>query len=77
MEMNDDITVRLRDWLSWPNADEAILEIQTLRVKAYNWEQTAKILAVDLGNQELANEIYEDVQDGLYDKVRARIKDGD
>ena len=39
-----------------------------------DWEQTAKMLAMDLGNLEYAQEIYDDVSDGLYEKVRERIK---
>ncbi len=72
--MSKDITVRLRDLLSWENADEAILEIQILRQMVRDWEQTAKMLAMDLGNLEYAQEIYDDVSDGLYEKVRERIK---
>ena len=74
MLMPKDITVRLRDLLSWENADEAILEIQILRQMVRDWEQTAKMLAMDLGNLEYAQEIYDDVSDGLYEKVRERIK---
>jgi hypothetical protein len=72
--MSEDITVRLRDLLSWENADEAILEIQILRQMVRDWEQTAKMLAMDLGSLEFAQEIYDDVSDGLYEKVRERIK---
>jgi hypothetical protein len=72
--MPEDITVRLRDMLSWENADEAIMEIQILRQMVRDWEQTAKMLAMDLGSLEFAQEIYDDVSDGLYEKVRERIK---
>jgi hypothetical protein len=72
--MPEDITVRLRDLLSWENADEAIMEIQILRQMVRDWEQTAKMLAMDLGSLEFAQEIYDDVSDGLYEKVRERIK---
>lgn len=72
--MTEDITKRLRDLLSWENADEAILEIQILRQMVRDWEQTAKMLAMDLGSLEYAQEIYDDVSDGLYEKVRERIK---
>jgi hypothetical protein len=72
--MSEDITVRLRDLLSWENADEAILEIQILRQMVRDWEQTAKMLAMDLGSLEFAQEIYDDVSHGLYEKVRERIK---
>lgn len=71
--MLDDITVRLRDFLSWENADEAILEIQTLRQMVRDWKQTAEMLAMDLGKVEYAQVVYEDVADGLYEKVRARL----
>jgi hypothetical protein len=72
--MSEDITARLRDLLSWENADEAILEIQILRQMVRDWEQTAKMLAMDLGSLEFAQEIYDDVSHGLYEKVRERIK---
>ena len=72
--MTEDITVRLRDFLSWEHADEAILEIQILRQMVRDWEQTARMLAMDLGNLEYAQEIYDDVADGLYEKVRERLK---
>ena len=71
--MSEDITVKLRDFLSWENADEAILEIQILRQMVRDWEQTARMLATDLGNLEYAQEIYDDVSSGLYEKVRARL----
>lgn len=71
--MSDDIVTRLRDFLSWENADEAILEIQILRQMVRDWEQTARLLATDLGNLEYAQEIYDDVSSGLYEKVRARL----
>ena len=72
--MNEDITVRLKDFLSWENADEAILEIRILRQMVRDWEQTAKMLAMDLGKVEYAQAVYEDVSEGLYEKVRERIK---
>lgn len=72
--MSKDITVRLRDLLSWENADEAILEIQTLRQMVRDWKQTAEMLAMDLGKVEYAQAVYEDVSEGLYEKVRERIK---
>jgi hypothetical protein len=72
--MSDDIVDRLQNRLFWSDAEEAIKEIVALRKTAYDWEQTAKMLAIDLGNVELAYEIYEDIQDGLYDKVRERLR---
>lgn len=48
-------------------------EIEILRKMVLDWEQTAKMLAMDLGNIELATEIYEDVASSLYDKVRSRL----
>lgn len=71
--MSDDITTRLGNFLSWPNAEAAIREIEILRKMVRDWEQTAKMLAMDLGRIEYAVEIYEDIQDGLYDKVRERL----
>jgi hypothetical protein len=72
--MSEDITVRLKDLLSWEHADEAIMEIRILRQMVRDWEQTAKMLAMDLGSLEYAQEIYDDVSEGLYEKVRERIK---
>jgi hypothetical protein len=72
--MAEDITVRLRDLLSWEHADEAIMEIRILRQMVSDWEQTAKMLAMDLGKVEYAQAVYEDVSEGLYEKVRERIK---
>ena len=72
--MQDDITVRLGNFLSWENAEEAIREIELLRKMVADWEQTAQMLAMDLGNFKFAEKIYDDVADGLYEKVRERIK---
>jgi len=72
--MSEDITVRLRDLLSWENAEEAIKEIEFLRKEAADWKQTAQMLAMDLGKIEYAAVVYDDVQSGLYEKVRERIK---
>ena len=71
--MSEDITVKLQDFLSWENAHEAVSEIQILRKIANDWKQTAKILAMDLGHVEYAEEIFEDIASGLYDKVRGRM----
>jgi hypothetical protein len=71
--MNTDIVSRLRKMLSWDNAEEAVQEIEILRKMVRDWEQTAKMLAMDLGRIEYADEIYDDVQSGLYDKVRERL----
>lgn len=75
--MSEDITVRLRDLLSWGNSEEAIKEIEFLRKEVAGWKQTAQMLAMDLGKIEYAAEIYDDVQSGLYEKVRERLKSGD
>lgn len=72
--MPDDIIERLQTRLFWSDADDAIKEITALRIAAYNWEQTAKMLAIDLGSVEIAYELYEDITDGLYDKVRERMQ---
>ena len=54
--------------------DEAVFCIDYLAKKALDWEQTARMLAIDLGHVEYADAVYEDVRDGLYDKVRERLK---
>ena len=46
-----------------------------LRVEAHHWKHTAEILALDLGHPEYAQEIYKGVRDGIYDKVRQRLRD--
>jgi hypothetical protein len=75
--MQGDITVRLGNFLSWENAEEAIQEIELLRKIVADWEQTARMLAMDLGNIQFASKIYDDVQSGLYEKVRERLKSAD
>lgn len=75
--MNNDITARLKTFLSWGNSEEAVKEIEFLRKEVADWKQTAQMLAMDLGRIEYASEIYDDVQSGLYEKVRERLKSGD
>jgi hypothetical protein len=72
--MTNDITSKLGNFLSWENAEEAIKEIEFLRKEAADWKQTAQMLAMDLGKIEYAAAVYDDVQSGLYEKVRERIK---
>jgi hypothetical protein len=71
--MTEDIVNRLENRLFWSDAEEAANEIQLLRKIADDWRQTAKTLALDLGHAEYAQEVYEDISSGLYDKVRGRI----
>lgn len=73
--MSEDIVDKLNNRLFWSDAEEAINEIKLLRKIAYNWQQTAKVLALDLGHAEYAQEIFEDISSGLYDKVRGRISE--
>jgi hypothetical protein len=75
--MTNDITSKLGNFLSWENAEEAIKEIKFLRKEASDWKQTAEMLAMDLGKIEYAAAVYDDVQSGLYDKVRERLKTND
>jgi hypothetical protein len=49
-------------------------EILILRKMVLDWEQTAKMLAMDLGHIEYADSIYDDIQSGLYEKVRIRLR---
>lgn len=79
--MSDDIVMRLRVATVADTAKslyqlmtDAADEIELLRKMVADWEQTAQMLAVDLGKVEYAQAIYEDIQDGLYDKVRERMK---
>jgi hypothetical protein len=78
--MTEDIVNRLENRLFWSDAEEAINEIKSMRESvdiwrkvAQDWQQVSEMLAIDLGNVELAFEIYGDVKDGLYDKVRDRM----
>lgn len=73
--MDNDITSKLGNFLSWDNSEEAIKEIEFLRKEAADWKQTAEMLAIDLGKIEYAATVYDDVQSGLYDKIRQRIQD--
>jgi len=38
-----------------------------------NWKETAEALAISLGDVEIAQNVYEDIRDGLYDIVRERM----
>jgi hypothetical protein len=71
--MNEDIINRLENRLFWSDAEEAVNEIKNLRKTAADWKETAQLLAVDLGKIEYAQALYEDISDGLYDKVRERM----
>jgi hypothetical protein len=53
---------------------DMITEIKYWKKIATDWQQTAKMLAIDLGDAEIAIEVYEDIKDGLYDRVRERMK---
>ena len=71
--MNEDIINRLENRLFWSDAEEAVNEIKNLRKTVADWKETAQLLAVDLGKIEYAQALYEDISDGLYDKVRERM----
>lgn len=49
-------------------------DIQNWKKIADNWKKTAEALAIDLGKIEYAQTAYEDITDGLYDTVRARMQ---
>jgi hypothetical protein len=79
--MNTDIVSKLRKMLSWNNAEEAITEIESLREEirglrkmVADWKETAEMLAIDLGNPDCAIEVYIDIKEGLYDKIRNRMQ---
>ena len=48
-------------------------DIQKFKKIADNWRKTAIALATDLGNPDIAIDLYEDIQSGLYDTVRERM----
>lgn len=72
--MDEDIIEKMKNRLFWSDAEEAITEIHLLRQMVQDWKQTAEMLAMDLGKVEYAQAVYEDVSEGLYEKVRERIK---
>jgi len=53
---------------------DMITEIKHWKKIANDWQQTAEMLAIDHGDVQIAMELYMDIKDGLYDKVRERIK---
>ena len=38
-----------------------------------DWKKTAEHLAINIGNVKSAQEIYQDIADGLYDRVREKM----
>jgi hypothetical protein len=52
---------------------DMIAEIKHWKKIANDWQQTAEMLAIDLGDVQIAMELYMDIKDGLYDKVRERM----
>lgn len=40
---------------------------------AQDWKKTAELLAINIGNVKSAQEIYQDIADGLYDRVREKM----
>ena len=50
-------------------------EADKWRITAHQWMRTAEMLAIDLGDINIAKEVYEDIRSGLYDKVRERINE--
>jgi hypothetical protein len=48
--------------------------VEVWRKTAQDWQQTAEMLAIDLGDIRIAFDLYADIKDGLYDKVRERLK---
>ena len=48
-------------------------DIQNWKKIADDWRKTSLALAQDLGNQDIAIDLYEDIRSGLYDTVRERM----
>jgi hypothetical protein len=83
MRWNVDIVEIVGRFIGWFNSNQGhervhmqdmIAEIKHLKKIANDWQQTAEMLAIDLGDVKIAMETYTDIKDGLYDKVRERIK---
>jgi hypothetical protein len=53
---------------------DMITEIKHWKKIANDWQQTAEMLAIDLGDVQIAMELYMDIKDGLYEKVRERMQ---
>jgi hypothetical protein len=41
---------------------------------AYDWKQTAEMLAIELGDKKIADDVYEGIRDRMYKNVRKRMK---
>ena len=54
--------------------DSEYNEIESIRKSARDWKETAEVLAIELGDIKYAQEAYWDIQDGLYAKIRERLK---
>lgn len=48
-------------------------KIELYKTMIANWKETAQALAISLGDVEIAQNVYEDIRDGLYDIVRERM----
>jgi hypothetical protein len=52
---------------------DMITEIKYWKKIATDWQQTAEMLAIELGDVSIAHELYDDISSGLYEKVRSRL----
>jgi hypothetical protein len=55
------------------NESQSESDIQLWKKIADDWRKTSLALAQDLGNQDIAIDLYEDIRSGLYDTIRERM----
>jgi len=53
--------------------NEKTTDIRVLQKIASDWQQTAEMLAIEVGDVSIAHELYDDISSGLYEKVRSRL----
>jgi glutamate synthase domain-containing protein 2 len=70
----DKTKVVIMNMEAFRESKEIEYEVQRWKKIADDWKKTAEALAIDLGKIEYAQTAYEDITDGLYDTVRARMQ---
>ena len=61
------------DMETFRQVKELEYRIELYQKMTADWKETAEALAISLGDVEIAQNVYEDIRDGLYDIVRERM----
>jgi len=69
----DKTKVVIMNMEAFRESKEIEYEVQRWKKIADDWRKTAEALAISLGDLEIAQNVYEDIRDGLYDIVRERM----